>query len=124
MGGPIDDGDAGNALRRHQFSRAAAGPVGIGTEILQDPNGGDAKFRWHGARGASEVNYCDFGNLSSIIVTNWGVFENVLGNIDWAKVTLDSLEKSRNIVMHGGTVAKEDVERISMNIRDWIRQTG
>ena len=21
----------------------------------------DAKFRWHGARGASEVNYCDFG---------------------------------------------------------------
>jgi hypothetical protein len=84
----------------------------------------DAKFRWHGARGASEVNYCDFGNLSSIIVTNWGVFENVLGNMEWAKATLDSLEKSRNIVMHGGSVAKEDVERIGMNIRDWIRQTG
>ena len=33
-------------------------------------------------------------------------------------------EKSRNIVMHGGSVAKEDVERIGMNIRDWIRQAG
>jgi hypothetical protein len=84
----------------------------------------DAKFRWHGARGASEINYCDFGDLSSIIVTNWEVFEDLLGNMEWAKAELTSLEKSRNIVMHGGSVAKEDVERIGMNIRDWIRQAG
>lgn len=84
----------------------------------------DSKFRWHGARGASEVNYCDFGDLSSIIVTNWELFEDLLGNMEWAKATLNSLEKSRNIVMHGGSVAKEDVERIGMNIRDWIRQAG
>jgi hypothetical protein len=31
----------------------------------------DAKFRWHGARGTSEMNYCDFNDLSSIILTNW-----------------------------------------------------
>jgi hypothetical protein len=84
----------------------------------------DAKFRWHGARGASEINYCDFGDLSSIIVTNWDVFEAVLGSLEWAKATLSTLEKSRNIVMHGGSLAKEDVERIGMNIRDWIRQAG
>jgi hypothetical protein len=84
----------------------------------------DAKFRWHGARGSTEINYCDFGDLSSIIVTNWEVFEDLLGNMEWAKATLNSLEKSRNIVMHGGSVAKEDVERIGMNIRDWIRQAG
>ncbi len=84
----------------------------------------DAKFRWHGVRGTSEVNYCDFGDLSSIIVTNWEVFEDLLGNMEWAKATLTALEKSRNIVMHGGSVSKEDVERIGMNIRDWIRQAG
>lgn len=84
----------------------------------------DSKFRWHGARGASEINYCDFGDLSSIIVTNWELFEDLLGNMEWAKATLNALEKSRNIVMHGGSVAKEDVERIGMNIRDWIRQAG
>lgn len=84
----------------------------------------DSKFRWHGARGANEINYCDFGDLSSIIVTNWELFEDLLGNIEWAKAILSSLEKSRNIVMHGGSVAKEDVERIGMNIRDWIRQAG
>ena len=84
----------------------------------------DAKFRWHGARGSNEINYCDFGDLSSIIVTNWDVFKDLLGNVEWVKAMLTSLEKSRNIVMHGGTVAKEDVERIGMNIRDWIRQAG
>lgn len=84
----------------------------------------DAKSRWHSARGALEINYCDFGDLSSIIVTNWTVFEDVLGNMEWAKATLNTLEKSRNIVMHGGAIAKEDVERIGMNIRDWIRQAG
>jgi hypothetical protein len=84
----------------------------------------DAKFRWHGARGTQEINYCDFGDLSSIIVTNWEVFEDLLGSMEWAKAILTSLEKSRNIVMHGGSVAKEDVERVGMNIRDWIRQVG
>ena len=84
----------------------------------------DAKSRWHGARGVREINYCDFGDLSSIIATNWAVFEDVLENMEWAKATLNSLGKSRNIVMHGGALAKEDIERIGMNIRDWIRQTG
>ena len=83
----------------------------------------DAKFRWHGARGSTEINYCDFGDLSSIIVTNWDIFEDVLGNMEWTKATLNSLEKSRNI-MHVGALAKEDVERIDINIRDWIRQAG
>jgi hypothetical protein len=84
----------------------------------------DSKFRWHGARGATPINYCDFGDLSSIIITNWAVFEDVVGNLEWAKSLLGTLEKSRNIIMHGGAIAKEDVERIGMNIRDWIRQTG
>lgn len=84
----------------------------------------DTKFRWHGRRGQSEITYCDFGDLSSIIVTNWNVFESVLSDLEWSKAVLNTLEKSRNIVMHGGVLAKEDVERIGMNVRDWIRQTG
>ncbi len=84
----------------------------------------DAKFRWHGARGASEMDYCDFSDLSSIVVTNWVAFEDVLSNMEWAKAVLSTLEKSRNIIMHAGILAKEDIERIGMNIRDWTRQTG
>lgn len=84
----------------------------------------DAKFRWHGARGVTEMDYCDFGDLSSIIVTNWDAFEDLLANMEWAKAVLSTLEKSRNTTMHGGVLAQEDIERIGMNIRDWIRQAG
>lgn len=84
----------------------------------------DSKFRWHGARGASKMNYCDFSDLSSIIVTNWSAFEVILADLEWAKAVLSTLEKSRNITMHGGVLAKEDIARIGMNMRDWIRQTG
>lgn len=84
----------------------------------------DLKFRWHGSRGADQIMYCDFGDLSSIIVTNWELFVDLLTNMEWCKAVLSTLERSRNIIMHGGTVSREDIERIGMNIRDWIRQTG
>lgn len=84
----------------------------------------DAKNRWHGARGAQDINYCDFGDLVSIIDTNWSIFDDLLGSLEWTKAILNSLERSRNTVMHGGALAKEDIERIGMNIRDWIRQVG
>ncbi len=84
----------------------------------------DLKFRWHGSRGGEEIMYCDFGDLSSIIVTNWDLFVDILTNMEWCKALLSTLERSRNIIMHGGIVSREDVERIGMNIRDWIRQAG
>lgn len=84
----------------------------------------EAKFRWHGARGGAEIEYCDLGDLSSIIVVNWTVFEALLVDLEWVKSTLSVLERSRNIVMHGGVLARQDIERIGINIRDWLRQAG
>lgn len=84
----------------------------------------DAKFKWHGTRGGAQIEYCDFGDLSSIIVVNWDVFELPLHDIEWVKSVLGVLERSRNIIMHGGVLAIQDIERIGGNIRDWVRQTG
>ena len=84
----------------------------------------ESKIKWHASRGSSEINYCDFGDLSAIICANWELFEELLRNQEWAKQLLSALEKSRNVIMHGGMLAQEDVERIGMNIRDWLRQTG
>lgn len=84
----------------------------------------EAKFRWHGARGGSEIEYCDFGDLSSIVVANWSVFEEILVDMEWTKSLLSILERSRNIVMHGGVLSRQDIERIGMNVRDWVRQVG
>ncbi|MFT3934177.1 MAG: Swt1 family HEPN domain-containing protein [Chitinophagaceae bacterium] len=84
----------------------------------------DIKFRWHGSRGTEEIMYCEFGDLSSIIVVNWDLFKDILTDMEWAKGVLSTLERSRNIIMHGGIVTREDIERIGINIRAWVRQTG
>ncbi len=84
----------------------------------------DSKFRWHGARGGTEIDYCDFGDLSSIIITNRNVFEEIIVDMEWLKSLMSILERSRNIIMHGGLLARQDIERIGINIRDWVRQVG
>lgn len=84
----------------------------------------EAQFKWHGNRGETEIIYCDFGDLSSIIVTNWDNFEAILHDMQWMKQLLKTLENSRNVIMHGGILSGEDIGRIGMNIRDWVRQTG
>ena len=62
--------------------------------------------------------------MSAIICSNWELFEELLRNQEWVKQLLLALEKSRNVIMHGGNLAQEDIERIGVNIRDWLRQTG
>jgi len=84
----------------------------------------DTKFRWHGTRGGSEIEYCDFGDLSSIIVVNRRIFELPLTDMEWTKSLLSVLERSRNIIMHGGVLSIPDIERIGGNIKDWVRQVG
>jgi hypothetical protein len=80
--------------------------------------------RWHSARGENLIDYTELGDLVSIIAGNWALFEAHVTNIDWAKEIIGTVEKSRNVIMHGGTLKKTDTERVGMYIRDWLRQIG
>lgn len=82
--------------------------------------------RWLTARGNSMIYYTEFGDLISIMAKseNWKFFEVHVGKIEWAKQIIETLEKSRNIIMHSGELAPTDIERVGMYIRDWIRQVG
>lgn len=82
--------------------------------------------RWLTPRGDSMIYYTEFGDLISIMAKaeNWKFFEVHIGNIDWAKQIIGTLEKSRNIIMHSGELAQTDIERVGMYVRDWIRQVG
>lgn len=86
----------------------------------------DREIRWLTPRGDSPIYYTDFGDLISIIgnANNWTYFEVHIGTIEWAKQIITTLEKSRNIIMHGGELAPTDIERVGMFIRDWVRQVG
>lgn len=85
---------------------------------------GEQNVKWHAQRGQDPVNYTTFGDLKNIMHTNWDAFEDLIGNLAWAAGIFDVIERSRNVIMHSGMLEKEDIERLGVNIRDWIKQVG
>jgi len=81
-------------------------------------------MRWHSSRGESMIEYTDLGDLVSILAGNIELFEPHVGTVDWVKTIITPIEKSRNVIMHGGTLSPTDIERVGVNIRDWMRQIG
>ncbi len=86
----------------------------------------EAEVRWHTSRGDSLIYFTEFGDLISILTNpqNWVHFEVHIGDKDWAKQIITTMIKSRNVIMHSGELAQTDIERIGMNIRDWVNQVG
>lgn len=84
----------------------------------------EEKVRWHTQRGASPITYTDLSDLGNIMRNNWQYFEPHIPSAEWASAVFDIIERSRNVIMHSGYLGPEDVERVGINIRDWIKQVG
>ena len=82
------------------------------------------KVRWHTQRGDSLINYTEFGDLASIMNNNLELFSDYIVSIEWARNIIVTVERSRNVIMHSGELSDRDIERIGINIRDWISQVG
>lgn len=85
---------------------------------------GEGRDRWHMRRGASEIYYTDFSDLASLIRNNWEHFEDLFPDINWVVSRFDELEKSRNIVAHNNALEVHEITRITLYLRDWVRQVG
>jgi hypothetical protein len=84
----------------------------------------EEKVKWHGLRGASLLEYTELGDLGKIIRNNWPHFEAYMPSIEWADSIFAVIARSRNVIMHSGELSREDVARVGINIRDWIKQVG
>lgn len=84
----------------------------------------EEQIRWHGSRGTSQLSYVQLGDLASVIQNNHAAFKELIPSVEWAREIFKSLERSRNVIMHSGQLTIGDVERVAMNIRDWLRQVG
>lgn len=82
------------------------------------------KIKWHTQRGDSLINYTEFGDLASIMNNNIDYFADHIVSIEWARNIITTIERSRNVIMHSGELTSRDIERIGINIRDWISQVG
>jgi hypothetical protein len=84
----------------------------------------EEKTRWHGVRSDDLLGYTDLGQLANIIQNNFQYFEPYVKRSDWSTSVLSGVERSRNVIMHSGFLEMEDVERLGIFIRDWIKQVG
>ena len=103
------------------WDTAASQPIKRKVESRQRE---EERIRWHSQRGTAPINYTDLGDLGNIIRNSWQHFDPPVPSIEWANSVLDIIERSRNVIMHGGVLGREDIERVGINIRDWVKQVG
>lgn len=84
----------------------------------------EAKHRFHTQRGDDPISFIDFADLLNIMRANEEAFAPFWPSSEWARGIFDAVERSRNVIMHSGVLDLEDIERVGMNVRDWIRQVG
>lgn len=84
----------------------------------------EAKHRFHTQRGDDPISFVDFGDLLNIMRANEDEFAPFWPSPEWAKGIFDAVERSRNVIMHSGLLDLEDIERVGVMIRDWVRQVG
>lgn len=80
--------------------------------------------RWHVARGAHAIYYTDFGDLKSLLQSNWVDFEDLFPDQNWILSRIGELELSRNVIAHSNTLDDREVGRIRLYLQDWIKQVG
>jgi Swt1-like HEPN len=103
------------------WETAVSGPIRKKAETRRKD---EQKIKFHAQRGDSPIIYTDLGDLGNIIGNNWGHFEAYIPTIEWAKSVFNTIELSRNVIMHSGVLELGDIERVGINIRDWIKQVG
>lgn len=84
----------------------------------------EERNRFHKQRGDAPINYTELKHLVSIMRANWDHFEPFLPSPEWATSIFETIERSRNVIMHSGILDPVDVERVGINIRDWVKQVG
>ena len=84
----------------------------------------EEKVRWHVQRGEDPIRYTMLPNLAAIIENNFVHFEPYLHNVAWVKSVFEVVERSRNVIMHSGSLSERDMARLGSLIRDWNSQVA
>lgn len=84
----------------------------------------EKKIRWHVQRGDDPIRFTMLPNLANIIAQNFEHFEPYLHNVEWVRSIFETVERSRNVIMHSGTLSERDMARLGSLIRDWNSQVS
>lgn len=94
-------------------------PVGVQKKVTER-KGKEKQKPWHGKRSTDAIYYSDFGDLRSLITSNWTEFESIFPTQAWIVQRLNDLEPPRNIIAHNNPLSKNEETRIDLYFNDWI----
>jgi hypothetical protein len=101
------------------FKNRASAPM---QKKVEERQAAEQKNQWHTGRNTHAIFYLDFGDLELLIQNHWSHFKDLLPNQSWALSRLQDAERSRNVIAHTNLLSDEEVVRLEMHVRDWIRQ--
>ena len=90
----------------------------------EERKGAEEKNQWHTGRNTHPIYYLDFGDLGLLIINHWDDFRDLLPNQAWLQSRIQEAERTRNVIAHTNTLAPEEVDRLEMYLRDWVKQVG
>ena len=73
-------------------------------EFAESRRDDEEKTKWHGVRGEDLLSYTELGHLPNIMQQNLQLFEPYVRRLDWATSIFGTIERSRNVIMHSGTL--------------------
>ena len=101
------------------FDTRASMPI---KKKVTDRKAAEAKNNWHTGRNPQSIGYIDFGDLALLIQSHYDLFKDLLPNQTWAVSRLSDAERSRNVIAHTNVLSDDEVTRLEMYVRDWVRQ--
>lgn len=81
----------------------------------------EKRYPYREARGNQTISYANFSDLSTIILANQTVFQNIILDFEWFKVKMEETYMARNNLAHCVSLSSDDVARINLFFRDWAR---
>lgn len=72
-------------------------------------------------RSAEPICYSDFLDLVDIIELNWADFSDSFRSIESVKSTLTTLNMIRRTVAHNSVLDEDEIQRLKLHVKDWIR---
>lgn len=75
-------------------------------------------------RSDNAIDYTTFGQLSGIITKNWDVFEPTLKSKRAVERVMASLNLLRGPIAHCCPISDDEIDRLSLAVKDWFRMIG
>ena len=70
------------------------------------------------------LDYTNFGELSTIITSNWDFFKTILSNQRAVTRVMNNLNLLRGPIAHCCPISEDEIERLKLSVKDWFRLIG